>query len=90
MKQLLNQLISSGDVYDLRKLNSFLGLADKETIRILYNDYKDKWIEHGTFTYYAEDFIKYQNSAKLDNSLEVFCLFHIYQALYQDEKESVK
>lgn len=90
MKQLLNQLISSGDVYDLHKLNSFLNLADKKTIRELNSEFRHKWIKRGTLTYYAEDFPKYQDSAKLENTLEVFCLHLIYQAIDEVQEEFIK
>ena len=77
----LTKLINSGDIYNLQKVNSFLHFAPKDVIKELYKVYKNEWIERGTFTYYAEDFPKYQNSAKLDNSLETFALYFIFEAI---------
>lgn len=75
------QLITSEDIYDIQKLNSFLHIAPKEMIRELYEEYKDSWIFRGTFTYYAEDLPKYEHSAKLENGPEFFALGLIYKAL---------
>ncbi len=81
MKKFAIDLIESGDIYDIQKLNSFLHSADKKTIRELNSEFRDKWIEHGTLTYYAEDFPKYQKSKRLEEGLEVFVLFLLYNAL---------
>ena len=75
------KIIESGKVFDLRELNSFLHFASKKTICELNNELKDEWIKRGTLTYYAEDFLKYQNSPKIENTLEIFTLFKIYEAL---------
>lgn len=77
MQQTLN------NPYDLVEINSFLHSASKEEIINTYNKYKEEWINKGILTYYAEDFIKYQNSFKLDNSLEPYILYIIYNALNQ-------
>ena len=67
--------------YDIYEIDSFVHRASKEEIVSLYNKYKDEWIKRGILTYYAEDFEKYQNSAKLDEGLEGFILWQIYNAL---------
>ena len=67
--------------YDLIEINSFLHSASKEEILDIYNKYKEEWINKGVLTYYAEDFIKYQNSPKLDNGLEPYILYIIYKSL---------
>ena len=67
--------------YDIYEINSFVHIASKEEIISLYNEYKDNWIKGGILTYYAEDFEKYQNSAKLNEGLEPFILWQIYKAL---------
>lgn len=64
--------------FDLNQINSFVHTASKEDIVNTYYKYKDIWIEKGVLTYYAEDFIKYQNSQKLKDSLEIFILYIIY------------
>lgn len=79
MQQILN------NPYDLVEINSFLHSASKEEIINTYNKYKEEWINKGIITYYAEDFIKYQNSLKLDNSLEPYILYIIYNALNYDK-----
>lgn len=84
MEKYLQQLIDSGDIFDLTKVNSFLQQAyflSPELIIPLYEEYKHKWIKAGTFTYYAEDFLKYQDSPKINDTLEVFSLFIIAQEL---------
>lgn len=75
------QLIASGDIYDIQKLNSFLHQAPRQMICELYEEYKDTWIFTGTLTYYAEDLPKYEHSKKLENSVELFVLGIIYNAL---------
>lgn len=64
--------------FDLNQINSFVHTANKEDIVNTYYKYKDIWIEKGVLTYYAEDFIKYQNSQKIKDSLEIFILYIIY------------
>lgn len=82
INKLKTQLITSGNIYDIQKLNSFLHIAPKKMIRELYEEYKDTWIFKGTFTYYAEDLPKYEHSAKLENGSELFALGLIYNALF--------
>ena len=64
--------------FDLNQINSFVHTSNKEDIVNTYYKYKDIWIEKGVLTYYAEDFIKYQNSQKIKDSLEIFILYIIY------------
>lgn len=69
--------------YDLVEINSFVHSASKVEILAIYNKYKKEWIDKGILTYYAEDFVKYQNSPKLDNSLEPYILYFIFNALQE-------
>ena len=88
MKEQLQKLIESGDIFNLTKVNSFLHAASvlcPELIVPLYEEYKDKWIKAGTFTYYAEDFLKYQDSPKINETSEVFSLFIIAQELEREQ-----
>ena len=64
--------------FDLNQINSFVHTANKEDIVNTYYNYKDIWIEKAVLTYYAEDFIQYQNSQKIKDSLEIFILYIIY------------
>ena len=48
--------------FNLNEINSFVHTASKDEIISTYNKYKDDWIKRGVLTYYAEDFIKYQDS----------------------------
>lgn len=90
MEEYLQHLIESGDIFDLTKVNSFLSQAHflcPELIIPLYEEYKHKWIKAGTFTYYAEDFLKYQDSPKISETLEPFALFFIAQELLKLEDQ---
>lgn len=90
MKEQLQKLIESGDIFDLTKVNSFLHQAyslSPELIVPLYEEYKHKWIKAGTFTYYAEDFLKYQDSPKLNDTFEVFSLWIIAQELLKHNEQ---
>lgn len=74
-------MIKINNPYDLKEINSYLHTANKQDIIELYNKYKDEWINNGVLTYYAEDFIKYQHSSKLEDTEEPFVLYLIYNAL---------
>jgi hypothetical protein len=52
-------MIKINNPYDLKEINSYLHIANKQDIIELYNKYKDEWVNNGVLTYYAEDFIKY-------------------------------
>lgn len=67
--------------YDLIEINSFLHSASKDEILNIYNKYKEEWINKGILTYYAEDFVKYQNSKKIEDTLEPYILYIIYENL---------
>lgn len=67
--------------FDLNEINSFIHSASKQDIINTYNKYKKDWINKGVLTYYAEDFIKYQDSPKIQDTLEVFVLYLIYNTL---------
>lgn len=69
------------DPFNLNEINSFVHTANKDEIINTYNKYKDDWIKRGILTYYAEDFIKYQDSPKIHDTLEVFILYQIYNNL---------
>ena len=67
--------------YDLIEINSFLHSASKDEILNIYNKYKEEWINKGILTYYAEDFVKYQNSKKIEDTLEPYILYIIYETI---------
>lgn len=80
-REYIAQMIESGDIADPIKVYSLIHHLSDELIVELYHQFKDRWIRTGVFTYYAEDFIKYQDSFRLYESAETIALSLIYEAL---------